>query len=396
MRRSHGRPLTALCAVALFTATVAPPSALLTSTAFAQANPAKARAVYGKAKRAFQQKSYAEAAALFKEAYEYDPKPQLLFNIGQALKEAGELAEAESYYKRYLEELPEAPNRDEVLATLFTLQQVMAASMAMITIDTEEGLQVFVDQEPEPRCETPCIINVNPGPHVVAVVGERYEREEQSVAPEAQEELMLSFTPKLKPGFMGSLTVTTDVEGAVLMVDGRPAGKLPLLDPIPLEPGVYPVAVMVAGATKWTGTATVKADEVATLNVPLKDSLNDEDDGGGGGTMRVVAFSLWGAGAVSLGAGALFGLSASSVESDLDAQLGRGEQPNSELIDQGESQALMANVFYLVGVAAIGTGVALYLLDGGDSEQGEPTAQGPATDVVPLEGGALLRIQTPF
>ena len=361
-----------------------------------QPNPRKARKAYSDAKRAYNAQKFDEAADLFKQAHGFDPKPQLLFNIGQALKEAGELAEAEQYYKRYLDEVPDADNREAVLETLFELQQLVAAQMAIVTIEANrEGLNVFVDDEEEPRCQTPCIINVNPGPHSISVEGAQVERDTRDIEPTAQQELKLSFSPTVKGDTPGTLMVTTDVEGGVLMVDGKPSGRLPLGSPVSMAPGSYPLGVMIGGEVKWRGSVEIKPGELSRVKVELQDKIAEEGEGGGG-ALTTTAYVLWGVGVGALGAGALFGLSASSVESDLDAQLSRGEVPNQELIAQGESQSLNANIFFTAGAVAVGTGVLLYLLDDGGGEQKGPATGSVSPDVVPLEGGALIRIQTPF
>lgn len=368
------------------------------SVADAQSNPREARKAFREATQAYKDGDFTKAAELFERAYSFDAKPQLLFNIGQAYKDAGDYESSERYFQRYLEELPSAPNRDDVLAILFELQQLKAASMALVTIDATEGLNVFVDAETEARCQTPCIVNLYPGEHSVAVEGEKTERETQTVTPEPAQELVLSFSPALKPEFMARLLVLANVKGAVLMVDGQPAGSLPMARPLSLDPGVHTLAVMIGGETRWRGDATLVAGEVARVEVPLEDDGGDGEGGGASaGSLGIAAFTLWGVGAASLAGGALFGLSAGGIESDLDAQAGRGEAPNAELIDQGERQKMLANLFFGVGVTAVATGVVLYIFDEGAPTERPQSAERPLLpELVPTEGGALLRIQTDF
>lgn len=54
-------------------------------------------------------KSYDTAITLYKEAYELAPHPVLLFNIGQSYRLAGNLVQAELFYRRYLEREPDGP-----------------------------------------------------------------------------------------------------------------------------------------------------------------------------------------------------------------------------------------------------------------------------------------------
>ncbi len=392
------RRLSALLCAAVAAVIVLAPGPM-TPVAWAQQNVAKAKQAYKEARKAYKDGDFAKAADLFEQAYEFDPKPALLFNIGQAYKEAGLYVQSYDYYTRYLEEVPGAPNTEDVQATLFELQQLMAAQMAMITIDADDGFDVFVDDETEARCQTPCIVNLHPGSHTIAVTGEKIEREEQVIEPKPQDEFIVSFTPKMRAEFVGKLLVTTDIENAMLMVDGMPQGILPIEAPLVMPPGTYPVNIMVGKEVKWRGTAVLRAGDITTLDIPLKDQGQPVAEGGQGlGTMGVTAFALWGVGAAALGAGAFFGLSANAIESDLDNQVGAGQGANADLIDQGETQKLYANVFMITGVAAVTTGVILYLLDDGAAEESSaPQAAGEFNgDLVPLEGGALLRIQTPF
>lgn len=52
---------------------------------------------------------YDTAIELYKKAYQRVPHPVLLFNIGQTNRLAGNLVEAELFYRRYLERDPEGP-----------------------------------------------------------------------------------------------------------------------------------------------------------------------------------------------------------------------------------------------------------------------------------------------
>ncbi|HUB08375.1 MAG TPA: tetratricopeptide repeat protein, partial [Myxococcales bacterium] len=54
------------------------------------------------------------ALAKATEAYRLKPLPALLFNMGQFHKELGRWERAEVFFKRYLDERPDAPNRDLV------------------------------------------------------------------------------------------------------------------------------------------------------------------------------------------------------------------------------------------------------------------------------------------
>ena len=54
---------------------------------------------------------FEEALAAYSEAYELYSAPQLLFNIGQCHRELGHHERVVFFFERFLEELPQAPNR---------------------------------------------------------------------------------------------------------------------------------------------------------------------------------------------------------------------------------------------------------------------------------------------
>jgi tetratricopeptide (TPR) repeat protein len=57
---------------------------------------------------------FTEAITQFEKAYEIDPAPILLFNIGQCHRQTGNKERALFFYRRYLEQNPKAENRNDV------------------------------------------------------------------------------------------------------------------------------------------------------------------------------------------------------------------------------------------------------------------------------------------
>ena len=73
-----------------------------------------ARSHYERGTSLFAIERYDEAIKEFEEAYVALPRPDFLYNIGQAHKRAGRPERARSYFERYLELAPGAPDRGEV------------------------------------------------------------------------------------------------------------------------------------------------------------------------------------------------------------------------------------------------------------------------------------------
>jgi tetratricopeptide (TPR) repeat protein len=63
------------------------------------------------------------AAAAFTEAYDHEPKPELLYNIGAAYQRAGDTKQAIKHYQLYLNNHPDAKDADQVRKMIDKLQQ---------------------------------------------------------------------------------------------------------------------------------------------------------------------------------------------------------------------------------------------------------------------------------
>jgi tetratricopeptide (TPR) repeat protein len=361
-------------------------------------DPNKAKKLAKEGKEAYEKKDFARAAELFKQAHQNDPKPQLLFNIAQSLKEANNLVEAERYYNRYLREMPDPPNRAQVEETLFTIQQLLVEQMALVDITApQEGLLIFVDDEQEPRCTTPCATPVLPGKHTISVEGDNFPRMTKEIELQPQKDTALDFTPTVAAPKKGKVLARSNAPAGSLFLNDLMTAKLPMTTPVEVAPGTYSGELRVDGEVRWRGEVVVKPGETARLDLPVELAPADEPDEGGGGVLRVTGYSLMGLGAGALLGGSFFGLSASSIEEDLSAQRSRNERPNAELIAQGEDQALYANLFYGVGAVALGTGVVLWFLDDGAVESPPPAEGAEARPTVaPLEGGAWVGFEGRF
>jgi len=65
-------------------------------------------------KDAFRSGAYDDAAIAFKAAWEADPTPGRLYNLGKAYQRAGDLERAIATYQRYLDEVPDAEDAQQV------------------------------------------------------------------------------------------------------------------------------------------------------------------------------------------------------------------------------------------------------------------------------------------
>src|SRR5262245_24916190 len=77
---------------------------------------------YLKGTKAFDLGFYDDAIAEYLLAYQAKDSPALLFNLGQANRLSGHLAEALRFYRVYLTKMPRAANRAEVELKIAELQ----------------------------------------------------------------------------------------------------------------------------------------------------------------------------------------------------------------------------------------------------------------------------------
>jgi tetratricopeptide (TPR) repeat protein len=91
---------------------LASPSPALAQMTQAQKDEVKLH--YQRATRAYDLQKYQEAIDEYQKAYEISGDPPMLYNIAQAYRLADQPAEAVRYYRRFLQRMPNARNRDDV------------------------------------------------------------------------------------------------------------------------------------------------------------------------------------------------------------------------------------------------------------------------------------------
>jgi tetratricopeptide (TPR) repeat protein len=82
----------------------------------------EARAFFDRGTRLYSAGHYKAAAAAFTAALQLSDAPELHYNLAVAAERLGDVADALDHYRAYLEALPEAPDRVEVLARLDALR----------------------------------------------------------------------------------------------------------------------------------------------------------------------------------------------------------------------------------------------------------------------------------
>ena len=139
---------------------------------------------YQRATRAYDLQKYNEAIEEYQKAYEISGDPPMLYNIGQAYRLADQPAEAVRYYRRFLQRMPNARNREDVerkIADQEKLIEERRKAAANVTPPPPPPppksppiveIKPPVAPPPPPRAEPqPPVVPPEPPSHARAVVG---------------------------------------------------------------------------------------------------------------------------------------------------------------------------------------------------------------------------------
>lgn len=86
-----------------------------------------AKEAYQRGAQAYAKHQYAAAASAFEEGYKLKPHPAFVFNLALTYRALDKPQQAISYYERYLEMLPSAPDRGQVETAIADEKRKLAA-----------------------------------------------------------------------------------------------------------------------------------------------------------------------------------------------------------------------------------------------------------------------------
>lgn len=138
---------------------VVPLLALLLAPAVARADTeAEAKAAFARGRTLFKAGRYAEAVTELKKAYSLKPHPALLRYMGDTYYKMNKARPAIQHYKKYLQEAPEATDRDKIEAKVKQLELIVGASEeegpASVPV-APSGPVPGLDTEPKTRIDAP-------------------------------------------------------------------------------------------------------------------------------------------------------------------------------------------------------------------------------------------------
>lgn len=214
----------------------------------------------------------------------------------------------------------------------------------------------------------------------------------------AKDDLVVSYRRELEQFFrrvekeqaLATLSITSNVRGAQVSLNGEPLGTTPL-ERADIEPGAYTISVSKEGFSAWSVEVELEKRGQMSLRAPLKkqtssptaradasiprpttsdiDTSVDVSTTTSGGT-NWGAWSLVTIGGLTLAGSGVMALLMQGVEEDLQSKFDEGTLTPSErdrLYDRGESYEFSHRVLLGVGLAGVGVGIG-WLILGNSSE----------------------------
>jgi hypothetical protein len=137
----------------------------------------RARKAFDRAELLYRQARFQEALEAYSEALGHQRHPAFLFNIGQCHRQLGDHPKALFFFKLFLSEQPDAPNRAEVETRIRELELKVAeqareaARQGKLSVSSSPaGAEVFIDSvSGPPVARTPAVIQVKPGQRLVVL-----------------------------------------------------------------------------------------------------------------------------------------------------------------------------------------------------------------------------------
>jgi tetratricopeptide (TPR) repeat protein len=187
--------------------------------------------LFEESEAAYNEGRFNEAAAMLRRAYSLHADPLLLFNLARALEGDGDLDGAIESYQRYIEEAPDASDRDAIEARLRTLR----AERDRAARDRPPTDEPTEPQDPEHlsagRGISPLPWVVAAGGIVVVGLGGIFGAVSQSKASEAADEPVQTTAQSIhdQASTFATLANLFIVVGAVITVGGAVWGVIDLL-----------------------------------------------------------------------------------------------------------------------------------------------------------------------
>ena len=220
----------------------------------------------------FRQELYKGALDAFKRAHKLAPKfPKPVFNIAKTYEKLGISDQCVEWYGKYISIYKQANGADppDIADIKNTVTKCKLGMRLEITVESDpKGAEVYIDSESKLAGTTPYKTRLDPGEHRLIVKAPLHAVLRRTIVVRKGESTTFSFKlDKLKT--IGNLVVRANVKGATIFVDGKPEGRTPRAEPIPLNQRTYQVSVEKQGYQAVNRTVEVRANETVTVEANL-------------------------------------------------------------------------------------------------------------------------------
>jgi tetratricopeptide (TPR) repeat protein len=141
----------------------------------AQTPQARAAELFNKGAEAYRRGDFPQAIALLLEARSLDPQPVLLYNLGRAYEDSGDVDAAIATFTKYLDEDPKAVDRGAIEQRVSRLKRQRDERIALEKQRDEERQRADAEKADRERQERESAVLVRPSrsvaPYIVAGVG---------------------------------------------------------------------------------------------------------------------------------------------------------------------------------------------------------------------------------
>ncbi len=359
----------------------------------------QARRYFEAGRQAYESGQYVAAIDAFDEAYRLVPRPQIVFSTAQAARRQFSvdrdprwLKRAVTLYRQYLVEVPQGGRRADAAQYVGDLEPLLVrleeesrragrGALEAMPARAEETQLMITSRTPGARAsideaaplDVPVVRTVAAGKHRVRVEAPGHFADEvESVAVKGRL-VVAEVTLKEMP----AVVTLTAPEGALVTVDGRPAGEAPLAVPLELPAGRHFLAVTRDGHYPYTRELAVQRGEQVQVAADLETT-----------TQRVVAFGVLGGAAALLAAGGATTWLALDAQGDAEDLLGERDARNLTAAERDRYADLRADrddwrtrsTWLYAGGAALAVGGALlYLVDSPRVSAPPPAVEAPVT-----------------
>jgi outer membrane receptor for ferrienterochelin and colicins len=196
---------------------------------------------------------------------------------------------------------------------------------------------------------TPLSASVPPGTYEIGLSAKGYLPWTGVATVEADKATSTAAAPLPAPTETGDITVTSNVRGALVELDGQPAGFSPTILPT-VSVGRHTLRTRAPSLLPWSGEVNVASDQREWVTVSLEPPAAVQRSS--------ATWVVGGLGVASLGAAGVFAILASKAHSDFNAASPETDRAN--LRDRGVTLNTTADVLLVTGAIALGSAIVLY------------------------------------